>query len=73
MTQWTYSVGEVADCLGVSERLVRSEIAKGTIRVVRLGRRVLIPASSISELVHRELPEWWKDGDDPNSDGPRDV
>jgi excisionase family DNA binding protein len=40
--QRAYSVDEVARLLGVSPRLVRSEIAKGNIRAIRIGRRVLV-------------------------------
>ncbi len=71
MDRAAYSVSETAYELRVSERLVRSEIAKGNIPCFNVGRRVLVPGWFIE--IRRELPEWWKDGDDPNSDGPRDA
>ena len=46
-----HSVREVAGGLGVSERLIRRLIADGAIRVVHLGRRVLIPTSELEELL----------------------
>jgi excisionase family DNA binding protein len=39
---------EVAIALGVSESTVKAMIRDGRLRVVRCGRRVLIPASEIA-------------------------
>ena len=48
---WTYSIRDASDLLCVSERVLRGEIDNGTIRVVRLGRRILIPASAIRDFL----------------------
>jgi excisionase family DNA binding protein len=42
-----FSVSEIASRYGVSEGLVRLEIARGRLRVVRLGRRVVIPKRAL--------------------------
>jgi excisionase family DNA binding protein len=47
----TYSIREAAFCLGVHELTVRAAIARGDLRTVRLGRRVLIPRTAIAELL----------------------
>jgi len=49
-----YNVKEVARLLGVSERHARTEIKNGRIRSFRLGRRVLIPASALDQLLRGE-------------------
>jgi len=46
-----FSAKEAADTLGVSERHVRDMVNEGQIRVVRLGRRLLIPAEALRELL----------------------
>ena len=46
-----FSAKEAAETLGVSERHVRDMVSEGQIRVVRLGRRLLIPAESLRELL----------------------
>ncbi len=46
-----YSASEAAETLGVSERHVRDMVSEGQIRVVRLGRRLLIPADALRELL----------------------
>jgi excisionase family DNA binding protein len=52
-----YSVRETAAYLGVSERLIWNMIHKREIAHVRIGRRVLIPLSSIKEYVqHNTVP-----------------
>lgn len=46
-----FSAKEAAETLGCSERHVRDMIIEGRIRVVRLGRRLLIPADALRELL----------------------
>ena len=46
-----YSAREAADTLGCSERHIRDMVNEGQLRVVRLGRRVLIPAEALRDLL----------------------
>ena len=46
-----YSASEAAETLGCSERHIRDMVNEGQIRVVRLGRRLLIPAEALRELL----------------------
>lgn len=48
-----YTVAEVARMLGVPQSTVRTWAGDGTITTLRIGRRVLIPASTLSALVER--------------------
>jgi len=49
MTQ-LYTRREAADILRVGRSTLDSHISGGRIRVVRLGRRVLVPSSEIERL-----------------------
>lgn len=42
---------EAARLLGIGERLTYKLIADGTLRVVKLGRRTIVPMESIHELL----------------------
>jgi len=42
-----YSVGEVAESLGVSQGLVRLEIQRGRLRALHVGRRVIITPEAL--------------------------
>jgi len=53
----TYTVAEVVEILGVSRITVLRRIKDGTIPSIRLGRRVLIPAEYVDEL----LGKWRED------------
>ena len=55
MKKQALSVREVANRLGVSERLVRSAIESGELWAVRLGRRVLVPADALDEFLSGRL------------------
>jgi excisionase family DNA binding protein len=44
-----YSIAELASRYGVSEGLVRLEIARGRLHVLRIGRRVIITTRAIEE------------------------
>lgn len=46
-----FSPGEAADILGVSRNTIYLAIARGDLRVVKLGRRTLIPAEAIDALL----------------------
>ncbi len=46
-----FSVKEVAEMLGVSRSLVYDKVCKGTIPSRRVGRRILIPASYVEEIL----------------------
>lgn len=45
------SVDETAVALGVSPRMVRKLIARGDLRVVRIGRRTLVSAQTLTDFV----------------------
>ena len=46
-----YSIKNALFVLGISRTLLWKSISKGHIKVVRLGRRTLIPASEIKRLL----------------------
>ena len=46
-----YSIEEASQALGVSERTFRALVARHEVRVVRVGRRVLIPADALRDLL----------------------
>jgi|GEM_PF-3084007 len=45
------SVAETATLLGVHHSTLRHEIAAGTIRSIRVGRRILIPRAELDRLL----------------------
>jgi excisionase family DNA binding protein len=47
-----YSVREFSKATSISERTAREIIARGTIKVRRVGTRVLIPASEAERFVN---------------------
>ena len=47
----TYTVREVATSLGVGTRHIERSCQNGEIRHLRLGRRILIPADALDELL----------------------
>jgi excisionase family DNA binding protein len=47
----TFSLAEAAKMIGVSERLLNYEVSRGRLRVVRVGRRVLIPRAEMLRLL----------------------
>ena len=49
------TVPEAAHYLTISERKVRDEIAKGMLRVARIGRRLLIRLRDLDEYVEDRL------------------
>ena len=46
-----YSVKEVAELLCVSKSLIYDKVYKKEIPVKRIGRRILIPASYVEEML----------------------
>ena len=46
-----YTVSEAAKALGVSHWLVREAIRRGEIRCARIGKRIIIPAVAIDQLL----------------------
>jgi excisionase family DNA binding protein len=57
MAKLTKTVDEAAIELGVHHLTLRKAIARGEVRAVRIGRRILIPVSELERLLEgRELP-----------------
>jgi excisionase family DNA binding protein len=48
-------VETAAECLGISERTLRSYLADQTIQSVKIGRRRLIPIDALHEFVKKRL------------------
>ena len=46
-----YSITEAADQLGICSRLMRELVREKRVRSVRIGRRVIIPASELERLL----------------------
>ena len=46
------SVAEAAKACGLSERMLRSYIARGELKVVRAGRRTLIRPERLDQFLH---------------------
>jgi excisionase family DNA binding protein len=51
------TVTDVAETLQISPRTVRRMIAKGQLRIIRLGRSVRIHATALSELLDNQGQE----------------
>lgn len=50
-----FSIRDLAEFYGISQGLVRVEIARGNLRVARIGRRVVVPAEAVSQWLSREV------------------
>jgi excisionase family DNA binding protein len=48
-----YSVEEAAERAGVDDKTIRKEIASGKIKIVRFGRRILIPCGPYDRLIEQ--------------------
>lgn len=58
MQRMAYSVKEAAELSGLSQRTVVRQIQRGTLRAVRISRRVVIPADALAEFLGcRSIPE----------------
>lgn len=53
----TRTVRETAQILGIGERSAWSLTRQGRIRVLRLGKRVVVPTAEIDRLLGRDLPD----------------
>lgn len=51
MEQKALSVDEVASALGVSAWNVREMVARGDLRSVRAGKRILIPTAALEDFL----------------------
>ena len=51
MDRLAYSVKEAAELTGLSQRTVTRQIQRGTLRAVRVSRRVLIPTDALAEFL----------------------
>lgn len=51
-----YSASEAAQALGIAERTIRKMIATEELRCIRVGRRVLISADTLRELLRDPSP-----------------
>ena len=49
------SVAEAAAMLNLSRTTIRTNIKAGKLKVVRIGRRVLVPISAINEFLSQHL------------------
>lgn len=49
-----YTVQEAASVLGLSSQTIRAEIRAGRLAAARVGRKYLIPRSTIQRLVNGE-------------------
>jgi excisionase family DNA binding protein len=51
-TEWQrpFVLKHAAQKLGISEKLMQSAVAKGQVRSIRLGGRILIPGSEVKRL-----------------------
>jgi excisionase family DNA binding protein len=66
MPRQAVSVREAARLLSISQRTVDKYVALKVIRTVRVGRRVLVPMKSVSEVVARGIP--WKRNQAPTGE-----
>ena len=55
-TRRAYSANQAAEILGCTLRHIRQMISTGELRSFKLGRKRLIPAAAIEELLGEELP-----------------
>jgi excisionase family DNA binding protein len=56
MARQAVSIREAARLLSISPRTVDKYVALKVIRTVRVGRRVLVPMESVSEVASRGIP-----------------
>lgn len=51
-----YSVAQAAQALAISKSTLRGHVKAGTIKPVRVGRRVLFAPAELDRIVKRGLP-----------------
>lgn len=54
LPRMAYSMRETADMIGMSLRTLVRRVDDGTIRAVKVGKRVLIPAAEVERLLSGE-------------------
>ncbi len=54
-TPLTHNRAQAAERLGVSERVFDALVRSGRLRVVRAGRRMLIPETELTAFLEREI------------------
>ncbi len=50
------SINKAAELIGVSKRTLWGHVQTGTLKVTRIGRRVLIPSHTLDRIVREGLP-----------------
>jgi excisionase family DNA binding protein len=66
MPRQAVSIREAARLLSISPRTVDKYVALKVIRTVRVGRRVLVPMKSVSEVASRGIP--WRRNQKPTGE-----
>lgn len=56
LTPKAVSINEAARLLGIRPSTLRVRVKEGRIRIVRIGRRVLVPMESIDRVVREGIP-----------------
>jgi excisionase family DNA binding protein len=51
----TYTVAEAALLIGVSRSTAYELVARGELRAIRLGRRWVVPVSTVAEIVGDDI------------------
>jgi len=57
MERLAYSIKEAAELTGLSARTITRQIQRGTLRAVRVSRRIVIPADALTKLLGCNIPE----------------
>jgi excisionase family DNA binding protein len=57
MERKTYSIAEVAQALGIGRTLTMKLVREGQLRSFKVGRRRLVPAEALEELLARGAPD----------------
>lgn len=57
VTQLLLGVRESAEVLGISERMIKYELAGKRIRSLKVGSRRLIPVSALSQYIEDRMAE----------------
>jgi hypothetical protein len=52
--RYAWSLREVGELVGASERFLRNEVRRGNLKIVRRSRRVFVTAQSLADYLHQE-------------------
>ena len=52
-----YSIAEAAQALGIGRTLAMKLVREGQLRSIKVGRRRLVPAAALEELLARGAPD----------------